>query len=116
MRKKIILATMAASLICNAAFAFNKPVTIQEQGSFMAGGKIITAEGNLNTTENFKDLSGNTLHGDHAYVFYQIPAKAKKYSLIFLHGYGQSGKVGKQLPTVVTAFKIFFWSAAIKLL
>ena len=36
----------------------------------MTGGKIITSHGNVNTTENFKDLSGNTLHGDYAYVFY----------------------------------------------
>lgn len=80
MKKKIILtATLATSLICSSAFAFNKPVTIQDQGSFMAGGKIIEA-------------NGKTLHGDHAYVFYQIPVKAKKFPLIFLHGAGQSGK------------------------
>ena len=55
MRKKKFLSAMAAaSLICSSVFAMNKPVTIQDQGSFMAGGKIIS--------EN-----GNTLHGDHAY-------------------------------------------------
>lgn len=108
MRKKIILATLATSLICNAAFAFNKPVTIQEQGSFMAGGKIITSSGNLNVTENFKDLSGNTLHGDHAYVFYQIPAKSKKYSLIFLHGWGQSGKSWETTPDGRDGFQNIF--------
>ena len=58
----------------------------------MAGGRIITSAGNLNTAKNPKDLSGNTLHGDHAYVFYQIPANSKKFLLVFLHGYGQSDK------------------------
>lgn len=79
MKRKTFLALVAAMSLASSAFAFNKPVTIESQGSFMAGGTVIT--------EN-----GKTLHGDHAYVFYQVPVKAKKYPLIFLHGYGQSGK------------------------
>lgn len=51
----------------------------------MAGGKIV-------------EENGNTLHGDHAYAFYQIPVKAKKYPLVFLHGYGQSGKSWETTP------------------
>ncbi len=31
-----------------------------------------------------------TLHGDHASVFYQIPARTRHTPLVFLHGYGQS--------------------------
>ena len=46
MKKKIILtAMMSASLICSSIFAMSKPVTIQNQGSFMAGGKIIEENG-----------------------------------------------------------------------
>ncbi len=61
--KKFLATLTAASLICGTAFAM-KPVTIVNQGSFMAGGTIASED-------------GKTLHGDHAYVFYQIP---KKYS------------------------------------
>jgi len=115
MKKIFLTAMMSASLICNAAFAFNKPVTIQEQGSFMAGGKIITSSGNLNVTENFKDLSGNTLHGDHAYVFYQLPVKAKKYSLVFLHGWGQSGKSWETTPDGRDGFQNIFLERGYKI-
>lgn len=66
--------------------------------SFESGGKVITAAGTYNTENNPKDLSGNTLHGDHAYCFYQIPKKAKKLSLVFLHGCGQSGKNWETTP------------------
>lgn len=76
--KKFLAALTAASLFTATTFAM-KPVTIVNQGSFMAGGTIVS--------EN-----GKTLHGDHAYCFYQIPKKAKKYPLVFLHGAGQSGK------------------------
>ena len=103
MKRKTFLALIAAMSLASSAFAFNKPVTIADQGSFMAGGTVIT--------EN-----GKTLHGDHAYVFYQIPVKAKKYPLIFLHGAGQSGKLGKLQQMAETAFKIFSLNAAIKLL
>lgn len=105
--KKFLAAMAAASLIGTTAFAM-KPVTIQDQGSFMAGGKVITSSGNYNGVNNPKDLSGNTLHGDHAYVFYQIPKKAKKLSLIFLHGYGQSGKSWETTPDGRDGFQNIF--------
>ncbi len=91
MNKKIIFPLVAAlSLTASSVLAMN-PVTIQDQGSFMAGGKAIRSEG-VYDGSNPSNFAGETLHGDHAYVFYQIPVNAKKYSLVFLHGYGQSGK------------------------
>lgn len=33
-----------------------------------------------------KDSLRHTYHGDHAYVFYQKPANARKYPLVFAHG------------------------------
>lgn len=108
MKRKFILSlAVAVSLTASSTFAM-KPVTIVDQGSFMAGGKVITSSGSYNTEKNPKDLSGNTLHGDHAYVFYQIPAKAKKYSLVFLHGYGQSGKSWKTTPDGRDGFQNIF--------
>lgn len=63
---------------------------IQEQGSFAVGGKVITAPG---TFDPYKPtVDGQTYHGDHAYVFYQIPPKARKYPLVLWHGAGQFSK------------------------
>ena len=115
MKRKSFLALIAAvSLTASSAFAFDKPVTIQAQGSFMAGGKVITASGNYNGVKDWKDLSGNTLHGDHAYCFYQIPVNAKKYSLVFLHGYGQSGKSWETTPDGRDGFQNIFLSKGYK--
>ena len=73
----------------------------------MKAGKILTAT-------NHRDLSGNTLHGDNAYVFYQIPVNAKKYSLVFLHGYGQSGKTWETTPDGRDGFQNIFLSRGYK--
>ncbi len=107
MKRKTVLALIAAMSLASSAFAFNKPVTIQDQGSFMAGGTVITADGKYNFNDP-KDFSGQTLHGDHAYCFYQIPVNAKKYSLIFLHGYGQSGKSWETTPDGRDGFQNIF--------
>lgn len=107
MKRKFILSLAVALNLAGTTFAM-KPVTIVDQGSFMAGGKIITAVGAYNTEKNPKDLSGNTLHGDHAYVFYQIPKNHKKLSLVFLHGYGQSGKSWETTPDGRDGFQNIF--------
>jgi pimeloyl-ACP methyl ester carboxylesterase len=64
---------------------------IEEQGSFAVGGKRIVKDGNFDLTNPLQP-DGQTYHGDHAYVFYQVPPKARKYPLFFLHGAGQSKK------------------------
>lgn len=66
-------------------------LTIKEQGAFSAGGTVIRSEGTFDPLKPWYEAQGGqTRHGDHADVFYQIPANANKYSLVFLHGYGQS--------------------------
>jgi pimeloyl-ACP methyl ester carboxylesterase len=66
-------------------------LVIQDQGAFSAGGTVITSEGTFDTALPwFTPQGGQTRHGDHADVFYQIPVAAKKNALVFLHGYGQS--------------------------
>ena len=107
MKKKIILPLIAAlSLVASPVLAM-KPVTIQTQGSFMAGGKVIQSAGVYDGSAP-SNFAGETLHGDHAYVFYQIPVKAKKYSLVFLHGYGQSGKSWETTPDGRDGFQNIF--------
>ena len=75
-----------------------KPVTIVDQGSFLAGGTIVTAPGNYKGSTEPTNNAGETLHGDHAYVFYQKPKNAHHNSLVFLHGYGQSAKTWETTP------------------
>jgi len=85
----VLSASVGAQEINRSKF---EPVTIQEQGSFAVGGKVITApgsfdpikQGNFNPAGN--NPAGETLHGDHAYVFYQMPVNPRKLPLVFLHG------------------------------
>ena len=66
-------------------------LVIKEQGTFSAGGTVIKSEGTFDPLKPWNvPQGGQTRHGDHADVFYQIPAKPKKYPMVFLHGYGQS--------------------------
>jgi|SRR6218665_40150 len=67
------------------------PIVIKEQGAFSAGGTIIKSDGIFDPKKPWNEKQGGqTRHGDHADVFYQIPVKPKKNAMIFLHGYGQS--------------------------
>ena len=99
MRKMNLWAAAAVALGIGSgtAFALPHPVTIEDQGSFMAGGVTITAPGEYVDREP-TNFDGETLHGDAAYVFWQRPVKAKKSALVFLHGYGQSGKTWETTP------------------
>ncbi|MDI6048864.1 alpha/beta fold hydrolase [Flavobacterium sp. XS2P24] len=73
-----------------------KPLLIEEQGSFAVGGTIITNPG---TFDPYKPTpEGQTFRGDHAYVFYQIPVKARKYPLVMWHGIGQFSKTWESTP------------------
>lgn len=73
-------------------------LAIREQGSFLIGGTVKAAQGTYDTHQPLK-TDGQTLHGDHAYVSYQIPADARKNPLVFLHGAGQSAKTWESTPT-----------------
>nr|WP_236590086.1 hypothetical protein [Sphingobacterium multivorum] len=83
-----------------------KPLLIDEQGSFAVGGTIKTEAGHFNVNDALNP-QGQTFHGDHAYVFYQKPIKAHKYPLVFLHGAGNQKKHGKQQQMVEKAFRTF---------
>lgn len=69
---------------------------IAEQGSFAVGGTVLT------------DSLGRTYHGDHAYVFYQVPANARKYPLVFAHGVGQFSKTWETTPDGREGFQNIF--------
>jgi hypothetical protein len=64
-------------------------IVLQKQGSFAAGGSVLQAPGVYDPTSTTP--VGETLHGDHAYVQFQIPPNARQYPIVLWHGGGQSG-------------------------
>jgi len=83
-----------------------KPLQIREQGSFAAGGTVIANPGTFDPYN--PTPSGQTFHGDHAYVFYQIPVKARKYPLVMWHGIGQFSKTWETTPDGREGFQNIF--------
>jgi hypothetical protein len=72
------------------------PLIIREQGSFAVGGTVINNPGIFDPDNPTPE--GQTFHGDHAYVFYQIPVDARELPLIFWHGFGQFSKTWETTP------------------
>ena len=72
------------------------PLIVQEQGSFAVGGTVISAPGTFDPVKQTPD--GQTLHGDHAYVFYQVPVNPRKLPLVLWHGAGQFSKTWETTP------------------
>jgi pimeloyl-ACP methyl ester carboxylesterase len=89
-------------------------LVIKEQGTFAVGGSIKEtpgtfdpiAHGAFNPTD--QNTEGQTLHGDHASVFYQIPADASDLPLVFWHGYGQSMRTWQSTPDGREGFQSIF--------
>lgn len=89
-RIKPVLVAVAMFVSTGAMAAQQKPLVIQEQGSFAIGGTVLTTPG---TFDNDKpSAAGQSFHGDHLYAFYQVPQHAKALPIIMLHGAFQSGR------------------------
>lgn len=73
------------------------PLQVAEQGTFSVGGTVVRAPGTFNF-HNPTDPAGQTLHGDHTTVTYQLPLNAKRFPLIFLHGAGQASRCWDTTP------------------
>jgi pimeloyl-ACP methyl ester carboxylesterase len=90
------------------------PILLQKQGSFAVGGSVVTAPGKFDPIQQGAynptglDSTGQTLHGDHAYVFYQVPAGARKLPLVMWHGYGQSARTWETTPDGREGFQTLF--------
>jgi hypothetical protein len=52
--------------------------------------------------------AGQTLHGDHAYVFYQIPVRARRLPLVMWHGIGQFSKTWETTPDGREGYQTIF--------
>ncbi|NTG90637.1 alpha/beta fold hydrolase [Agrobacterium rhizogenes] len=83
-----------------------EPLTIQEQGSFAVGGTVSSTPGTYDN--NAPTAAGQTLHGDHAYVFYQIPPNPKSLPIVMLHGAFQSARSWETTPDGREGFQNIF--------
>jgi pimeloyl-ACP methyl ester carboxylesterase len=90
----------------SGAAAHRAPIAIQDQGSFAVGGTVVTAPGTYDPVK--AGPAGQTLHGDHAYVAYQIPVAAKQLPIAFLHGHLQFSKTWETTPDGREGFNNIF--------
>ena len=81
--KLLLTICITASLsACSVNPHQSSALSIAQQGNFAAGGKVIQSAGQFDDQQLFNP-QGQTLHGDHASVFYQIPEHARAYPLVF---------------------------------
>jgi pimeloyl-ACP methyl ester carboxylesterase len=114
----IILIAMSLLLFFACASTRGIPgsdsIIIKEQGSFAVGGTIVTAPGTFDPVKDGafnptnQSSEGQSLHGDHAYVFYQVPVNARKLPMVFWHGFGQFSKTWETTPDGREGFQNIF--------
>jgi hypothetical protein len=83
-----------------------RPIILQDQGSFMVGGTVVTNSGTFDPIALTPD--GQTIHGDHAYVQYQIPRHPRELPLVMWHGGGQFSKTWESTPDGRDGFQNIF--------
>jgi len=103
--KTIILSIFVISLV-SCTDTSEKPLVIREQGSFAVGGTVVTHPGSFDPYHPTPE--GQTFHGDHAYVFYQIPERARQLPLVMWHGMEQFSKTWETTPDGREGFQNIF--------
>lgn len=102
----ILIGIMTMSCASETQAGRTTALVIQDQGSFAVGGTIVTNPGTFDPYHPTPD--GATLHGDHAYVFYQVPVQPRRLPLVFLHGAGQFSKTWETTPDDREGFQTIF--------
>ncbi|MEY4137957.1 MAG: hypothetical protein RLZZ371_139 [Pseudomonadota bacterium] len=82
------------------------PLLIEQQGSFAVGGIVVRSDGAYDATQ--AGTEGQTLHGDHAFVSYQLPVEARKFPIVFSHGNLQFSKTWQTTPDGREGFQNIF--------
>lgn len=112
--KAFMIIIIAQSFMACKAHNQKASLVIHEQGSFAFGGVIASSSGTFDPIKQGAydpkgvNPAGQSLHGDHAYAFYQIPVNAHKYPLVFWHGHGQSAKTWETTPDGREGFQNLF--------
>lgn len=104
--KTSLLILLAVISISACKTSEEEHIIIQEQGSFAVGGSVITNPGTFDAIKRTPE--GQSYHGDHAYVFYQIPANTRAYPLVMWHGFGQFSKTWETTPDGRDGFQNIF--------
>ncbi len=100
-------------LSSGGATAGQGPLVIDKQGSFAVGGTVVTSPGTFDPGAQSPpgqppSTAGQTLHGDHAYVFYQVPERARRLPLVMWHGIGQFSKTWETTPDGREGYQTIF--------
>jgi acyl dehydratase/pimeloyl-ACP methyl ester carboxylesterase len=82
------------------------PLVIRHQGSFAVGGSVLRHPGDYDATR--AGTEGQTLHGDHAFVTYQVPIEVRGHPLVFVHGNAQFSKTWQTTPDGREGFQNIF--------
>ncbi len=113
--KPFVRPTLVLALLMMTACAKVGPrsLAIARQGSFAVGGTVATSPGTFDATAQAPagrppSAAGQTLHGDHAYVFYQVPVRARRLPLIMWHGIGQFSKTWETTPDGREGYQTIF--------
>ena len=108
----IKLSTLVAILaLCTTASAgppqqAKSTIVLADQGSFLVGGNVVTNPGVFDPVN--PTTAGQTIHGDAAYVQYQIPPNARNLPLVMWHGGGQFSKTWETTPDGRDGFQNIF--------
>jgi len=83
------------------------PLAITSQGSFAVGGTITTRDGSFDPRDPMNP-AGQTLHGEHARVTFQIPLDARPLPLLFWHGWWVDSSCWDTTPDGREGFRTLF--------
>lgn len=87
--------------------ATKNTISIASQGSFAVGGTVKDKPGTFDARHPMEP-TGQTLHGDHARVTYQIPVDPRLLPLLFWHGWWEDSSCWDTTPDGREGFKTLF--------
>ena len=104
--RMLVLLISLSGFLLSCSLNQSNLLVLEEQGSFAVGGNVISNPGTFDPYNQTPE--GQTYHGDHAYVFYQVPVKTRRYPLVMWHGYGQFSKTWETTPDGREGFQNIF--------
>ena len=110
-----VLPTLVLALLMMNGCAKVPPQTLQiaQQGSFAVGGTVVTSPGVFDAGAQAPagppaSAAGQTLHGDHASVTFQVPVHARRLPMVMWHGIGQFSKTWETTPDGREGYQTIF--------
>jgi hypothetical protein len=94
-------------VVLSAPASRGDTVTVASQGSFAVGGTVVTRDGSFDSRKPMNP-AGQTLHGDHARVTFQVPVDARPLPLLFWHGWWVDSSCWDTTPDGREGFRTLF--------